>query len=81
MEEYWIDEFSAHLRELQKAVYEFSQGGRYADDQKMEDEKKAIFAMIDALMLEYCPDEMSPDQIAEWECCQKVAPGLAHPVE
>jgi len=81
MKEYWIDEFSGHLRELQKAVYEFAQGGRYAQEDKVQTEEKAIFAMIDGLMLEYCPDEMSPDQIAEWERCQKVAPDLARPVE
>ena len=30
-------------------------------------------AKIDALMLEYCPDEMTPEQIAEWEKHQKVS--------
>lgn len=28
---------------------------------------QAAQAKIDALMLEYCPDEMSPDQIKAWE--------------
>lgn len=28
-------------------------------------------ARIDALMWEYCPDEMTPEQIAEWERHQK----------
>lgn len=28
-------------------------------------------ARIDALMLEHCPDEMTPEQIAEWERHQK----------
>lgn len=31
-------------------------------------------AKIDALMLEYCPDEMTPEQIAEWEAHQKPSP-------
>lgn len=31
-------------------------------------------ARIDALMLEYCPDEMTPEQIAEWERHQRAAP-------
>lgn len=25
-----------------------------------------VRARIDALMLEYCPDEMTPEQVAEW---------------
>jgi hypothetical protein len=28
-------------------------------------------AKIDALMLEYCPDEMTPEQIDEWERHQR----------
>lgn len=31
-------------------------------------------AKIDALMLEYCPDEMTPEQIAEWERHQRAVP-------
>ena len=31
-------------------------------------------ARIDELMLEYCPDEMTPDQLAEWERHQIPAP-------
>lgn len=30
-------------------------------------ELQAAQAKIDALMLEYCPDEMSPDQLKAWE--------------
>lgn len=29
-------------------------------------------AQIDALMLEYCPDEMTPEQLAEWQRHQVV---------
>src|SRR3990167_10583890 len=29
-------------------------------------------ARIDALMLEYCPDEMTPEQVAEWQRNQKL---------
>ena len=29
-------------------------------------------AIIDALMLEHCPDEMTPEQMANWERHQKV---------
>jgi hypothetical protein len=31
-------------------------------------------ARIDALMLEFCPNEMTPEQISAWADCQKVAP-------
>lgn len=31
-------------------------------------------AKIDALMLEYCPDEMTPEQLEEWEKHQHVVP-------
>jgi hypothetical protein len=34
-------------------------------------------ARIDALMLEYCPDEMTPEQIAEWEKHQVISPDSA----
>lgn len=35
-------------------------------------------ARIDALMLEHCPDEMSPEQLAEWERHQKPAGPIVH---
>jgi hypothetical protein len=42
---------------------------------KMSDgEIERLQARIDALMLEYCPDEMTPEQIANWERHQKAAP-------
>lgn len=34
----------------------------------------AMQAKIDRLMLEYCPDEMTPEQIAEWGRHQKPVP-------
>ena len=36
---------------------------------------RAKQARIDELMLEYCPDEMSPEQMAEWE--RRQAPALS----
>ena len=35
------------------------------------DQNDSLQAKIDALMLEYCPDEMTEEQIAEWEKHQK----------
>ena len=34
----------------------------------------AAQAKIDALMLEYCPDEITPEQLDEWARHQKPAP-------
>lgn len=35
-------------------------------------EKCALQAEIDALMLEFCPDDMTEDQLTHWCECQKV---------
>jgi hypothetical protein len=35
--------------------------------QKAADRIDGLQAQIDELMLEYCPDDMTPDQMAEWE--------------
>lgn len=32
-------------------------------------------AKIDALMLEFCPDEMTPEQLTRWEAHQRAAKG------
>lgn len=37
----------------------------------LEREVAAKQARIDALMLEYCPDEMTPEQVAEWSRHQR----------
>ena len=34
--------------------------------QEAADEIERLQAKIDALMLEYCPDEMTPEQVSEW---------------
>ncbi len=39
----------------------------------LEAENVRLQAKIDALMLEYCPDEMTPEQLANWERHQSVA--------
>lgn len=38
-------------------------------------------ARIDALMLEYCPDDMTPEQVAEWERHQVAVPSDVLPGE
>lgn len=35
--------------------------------------REALQAQVDALMLEYCPDEMTPEQTAEWARHQRPA--------
>lgn len=37
-------------------------------------ERDSMQAKIDALMLEYCPDEMTPGQVEEWGKHQKPSP-------
>lgn len=36
---------------------------------------EALQAKVDALMLEYCPDEMTPEQTAEWARHQRPVQG------
>lgn len=43
----------------------------HAHEQRIRGEMQA---KIDALMLEYCPDEMTPEQVAEWGRHQKRVP-------
>jgi len=40
-----------------------------------ESERDEARAARDALMLEYCPEAMTPEQRAEWERSQRAAPG------
>jgi len=37
-------------------------------------EIESLKAKIDALMFEYCPDEMTPEQLKNWEAHQRPAP-------
>jgi hypothetical protein len=37
---------------------------------ELEQQLAANQAKIDALMLEYCPDEMTPEQVANWAAHQ-----------
>lgn len=42
---------------------------------QLERELAVKQAVIDRLMLEYCPDEMTPEQVLEWEKHQR---GIEH---
>lgn len=43
----------------------------------LKSERDALQARVDALMLEYCPDEMTPEQLEEWARHQKPGRTLA----
>ena len=50
--------------------YEVQEDGdwvKWEDVESLVKKNAALQAKIDALMFEYCPDEMAPEQIAEWE--------------
>lgn len=68
----WIEQFKEYLFGLRKASYEFGVLNHSDDHEKMLECQRAIFAMVDELMLEYCPDEMTAEQKARWAECQKV---------
>ena len=47
--------------------YEGGSWVKWEDVESLVKKNAALQAKIDELMLEYCPDEMTPEQIAEWE--------------
>lgn len=50
-------------------------GTMYEDEfNNLADEIERLQARIDALMLEHCPDEIKPEQAANWERHQVAAP-------
>lgn len=49
-------------------------GKAFAEVDALRAEVEAKQARIDALMFEYCPDEMTPEQIEEWARHQKRVP-------
>lgn len=61
-----VDRYGKMLWRVRSIAYEF-----YAHEQLVRGEMQA---KIDALMLEYCPDEMTPEQVAEWGRHQKRVP-------
>ena len=73
-EDDWFEQFREHLFGMRKAAYEFGQCDRPDDHERMIAEQMAIFAMIDALMFEYCPEKMTPEQIEIYERHQRAVP-------
>ena len=39
----------------------------------LKESNEYLQAQVDALMLEYCPEEMTPEQISRWEDSQKLS--------
>jgi len=65
--EYWFEVVNAdHARKLETELIA-SLAALSAAEQRAE----GMQARIDELMLEYCPDEMTPEQIEEWGKHQK----------
>lgn len=68
------------------AQFIFDKGCHRQEALLQETEKLAHYvrhlqAQIDSLMLEYCPDEMAPEQIAEWERNQQSVTALVTSVQ
>lgn len=42
-----------------------------ADNERLRNETGYLQAKIDSLMLEYCPEDMTKEQVAEWERNQR----------
>lgn len=54
-------------------MYAYKEAAALAIEQ-LEREAHAKQAHIDRLMLEYCPDEMTPEQVEEWGRHQRAVP-------
>lgn len=66
-------EWAAALLELARTLErELDRAG--AEVLRLHTENQARQAKIDALMLEYCPDEMTPEQLEEWGRHQSAVP-------
>lgn len=67
--ELWGDDTMDKYQRYQR----YLQASRRIEDDGLEIER--LQARIDALMLEYCPDKMTPEQVAEWEHNQQPVSG------
>lgn len=68
-----VKELEAEVERMTPIALGYTQ---LAELRKAQGDKRAIFAMIDALMFEYCPEKMTPEQIAEWERHQQAVPNV-----
>lgn len=66
-----IDQASALLREYATLLQ--AQPAEAKHIQRLESENEAMQAKIDALMLEFCPGEMTAEQLERWASHQKAA--------
>ena len=58
------------LKAIENIANEFGIVG-FVDIEELREQLAAAQAKIDSLMLEYCPDEMTPEQIENWGKHQK----------
>lgn len=68
----YVEKLQAENKRLRTEIDEWLQAFAKNSDQVKRVEK--LEARIDTLMLEYCPDEMTEEQIANWEKHQKHSP-------
>lgn len=45
------------------------------ENTRLKREMGALQAELDRVMLEFCPNEMTKEQLARWEACQRPADG------
>lgn len=62
-------EFAQWLRELEETIRKQHSGCGEADQRTIA----SMQAKIDRLMLEYCPEDMTPEQIENWKRHQATA--------
>lgn len=66
------------MTDFQKWFYAAPHRAKYTNDTPAYLAAKEAWdcqqAAIDRLMLEFCPDEMTPEQLEEWEKHQRVVP-------
>lgn len=69
-EQHWLRKFAANQRAHRTQILPSPE-----DFESVADEIESLQARIDALMLEYCPNEMTPAQIERWERHQRPTSG------
>ena len=67
-----ITELQAEVERLKANRYTEAWREATARAERAEAERDALQAKVDALMLEYCPQEMEKAQWAKWEAAQRV---------
>ena len=73
------EQFSEICKQYDEAPEEFGWDQEHPifclaqENDSLQQRVRSMQAKIDSLMLEYCPDEMTPEQIKNWERSQSLA--------